>query len=103
MYSGDTAGQILIDPMTKEVIGKVPDLDQYGKEKLDRMGKPIYQNNDNWFVLNVKFIWRGAPSLPEQAVVSKPSYYGAPPPQTSKTPAPNTSSNKGIKGMDVVE
>lgn len=102
MYGvGDTAGQILIDPMTKEVIGRVPELDQYGKEKLDRMGKPIYQKNDSWFVLNVKFVWSKAPSLPEQAAPSKPSFYGMPQPQMPQTPKPGPSSGKDFKGVGI--
>lgn len=54
--------QVLLDPMTGEVIGKVPELDEFGKPRLDpRRGQPIYKTNDNWFVLNVKFKWEDAP------------------------------------------
>jgi hypothetical protein len=53
--------QVLIDPMTKEVISKVAEIDQYGKEKLDRLGKVVYKVNDHWFRLDVKFIWKDAP------------------------------------------
>ncbi len=56
-----SAKPILVDPMTKEVINKVAVLDEYGTEKLDRTGKPVYQINDYWFILNVKFIWKDAP------------------------------------------
>jgi len=52
---------ILIDPMTKETISKIAELDKYGQRKLDGKGKPIYNVNDRWFVLNLKFIWKDAP------------------------------------------
>jgi len=59
-------GTILIDPMTKEIISKVADLDEDGKEKIDRQGKVIYKENDHWFILNVKFIWKDAPPAPSE-------------------------------------
>ena len=52
---------VLIDPMTKEIISRVPELDESGKVKLDRKGKEIYRDNDYWFILNAKFIWKDAP------------------------------------------
>jgi len=52
---------ILIDPMTKEVISRVAELDMYGKEKVNRKGEPVYEINDRWFVLNAKFVWDDAP------------------------------------------
>jgi hypothetical protein len=52
---------LLIDPMTKEVICKVPELDELGKEKLDRNGNVIYQVNDHWFVMKFKLRWKDAP------------------------------------------
>jgi hypothetical protein len=58
----DRYGQeVLIDPMTQEIISKVPELDEYGKEKIDRSGKVIYKVNDHWFRLDVKFVWKDAP------------------------------------------
>jgi len=57
----------LVDPMTKEVISKVAELDEDGKLKLDGSGKPIYKVNDSWFVLNVKFAWKDAPKPPAAA------------------------------------
>ncbi|MCJ7778186.1 MAG: type IV pilus assembly protein PilM [Sedimentisphaerales bacterium] len=53
--------QVLIDPMTKEVISKVVELDENGKEKRDRYGNTVYKTNDYWFKLDVKFVWREAP------------------------------------------
>jgi len=59
--SGRTAGSVLVDPMTREVISKVEDLDEYGRKKVGRTGNPIYKVNDHWFVLNAKFFWKQAP------------------------------------------
>ena len=56
--------QVLIDPMTKEVISKVTKLDEDGKKMYDVRGQEEYENNDYWFVLNVKFIWKDAPKTP---------------------------------------
>ena len=57
----DSGEQVLIDPMTKEVISKVVEFDKYGREKMDKSGNVVYKVNDYWFVLNVKFIWKDAP------------------------------------------
>lgn len=53
--------QVLIDPMTKEIISKVAELDEDGRKKIDRSGKVVYKANDHWFKLDVKFIWKDAP------------------------------------------
>ena len=58
---GDSDERILIDPMTKEIISKVAELDEKGKKKTDRSGKVVYKGNDHWFKLDVKFIWKDAP------------------------------------------
>jgi type IV pilus assembly protein PilM len=58
---GDSDERILIDPMTKEIISKVAELDEKGKKKTDRSGKVVYKGNDHWFRLDVKFIWKDAP------------------------------------------
>lgn len=47
---------VLIDPMTKEVICKVAELDEYGREKFEN-GKVVYNTNDHWFRINAKFLW----------------------------------------------
>ncbi len=65
MRSMRAGKQFLIDPMTKEEIGKVAKLDDFGKEMLDRDGNPVYETNDYWFILNVKFVWKDAPIEPE--------------------------------------
>jgi len=53
--------QILVDPMTKEIISRVAELDEYGGEEIDRSGNVVYKVNDYWFRLDVKFAWRDAP------------------------------------------
>ena len=68
--------RVLIDPMTKEIISKVAELDEEGKEKLDNRGKPIYTVNDHWFILNVKFAWKDAPAPPVVAGPATPVDYG---------------------------
>ena len=56
---------ILIDPLTKEIICKVAELDENGKEKLYN-GRTEYQTNDHWFVINLKIVWEDAP-LPDDS------------------------------------
>ena len=67
--------RVLVDPMTKEVISRVAELDEQGNKKIDPMtGKPVYEVNDHWFRLNVKFLWKDAPEKPKStkgAEVSK--------------------------------
>jgi type IV pilus assembly protein PilM len=58
---GQQAEHVLIDPMTKEIISKVPAVDETGKKKTDRSGKVEYDVKDHWFVLNVKFKWKESP------------------------------------------
>ena len=64
---GDSDERILIDPMTKEIISKVAELDEGGRKKIDRSGKVVYKANDHWFKLDVKFIWKDAPKETEDA------------------------------------
>jgi hypothetical protein len=82
---------ILIDPMTKETISKVAVLNEDGKPKLYR-GKEVYEVNDHWFVLNVKFVWRDVPEAIKEAV--RPQLPGQPmmqslPTAGSVTPPPS--------------
>jgi hypothetical protein len=55
------AEDVLVDPMTKEVISKVAAKDEMGREKLDNRGRKVYEVNDHWFVLKFKLRWREAP------------------------------------------
>jgi len=91
MSSELRAVTVLIDPMTKELISKVADLDEAGKVKLDGRGKPAYKVNDHWFILNVKFVWKDAPK-PSAAVVSDGQSTGRRP-QTSLVPSSRTTSS----------
>ncbi|MHC4617990.1 MAG: type IV pilus assembly protein PilM [Planctomycetota bacterium] len=52
---------VLIDPMTKEIVSKVPKRGEDGKPAYDRLGQVDYEINDHWFVLKLKFIWKDAP------------------------------------------
>jgi len=56
-YSGERSNIVLVDPMTKEIISKVPELRPTGEPLLVR-GKPVFQVNDHWFVLKMKFRWQ---------------------------------------------
>jgi type IV pilus assembly protein PilM len=70
---GDSDERILIDPMTKEIISKVAELDEKGKKKTDRSGKVVYKGNDHWFKLDVKFIWKDAPKeIKETGEIKRP-------------------------------
>jgi type IV pilus assembly protein PilM len=62
--------EILIDPMTKEIISRVAELDEYGAEKVDRSGNVVYEVNDHWFRIDVKFIWKDAPKPEPEEVGS---------------------------------
>jgi len=74
---------VLVDPMTKEIISKVAELDEDGKEKLDSSGKPVYTVNDYWFTLNVKFAWKDAPKPPVVASPATSAAYSRPSSGTS--------------------
>jgi len=58
---GFAYNQVLKDPMTGEIISKVAVLDEQGKPKYDSLGKIIYEVNDHWFTLKLKFHWKDAP------------------------------------------
>jgi len=94
--AGEMAGgeQVLIDPMTKEVISKVSDLDEFGKPKLDRSGKPVYKVNDYWFILNTKFVWKDAPRI-EQPVAAQPTVEYTPSPTSPARTTESESSSSG--------
>ncbi|MBW8039474.1 MAG: type IV pilus assembly protein PilM [Planctomycetes bacterium] len=97
LEGGRIGMRVLIDPMTKEIISKVAELDEDGKDKLDSRGKPIYIINDHWFVLNVKFTWKD-PSKPSVAAVSAmPVDYGS----MSGAPAVPGSGTAGRRRDDV--
>ena len=63
-YVGAQSDWVLVDPMTKETINKIPVLNDEGKQVLYQ-GKPVYRVNDHWFELNVKFVWKDAPKPPD--------------------------------------
>ncbi len=57
-----TEQRVLADPMTKEIISKVPLKDELGRDRLDSQGRKLYEVNDHWFVLKFKLRWREAPA-----------------------------------------
>ena len=76
---------VFLDPMTKELISKVPQLDTNGDPKLVH-GKPVYQINDHWFVLNVKFVWRDAPEVADTGGLAESGLPAQPMPQYPMRP-----------------
>ncbi len=68
--------QILRDPMTNEIISKVPVLEN-GEPKYDSMGNIVYETNDYWFALALKFVWEDAPK-PAAAAPAFPGAAGRP-------------------------
>ncbi len=61
-WQSKNAGEsVLVDPMTREIISTVADLDEYGVEKINRSGNIVYKVNDYWFTLDAKFVWKDAP------------------------------------------
>jgi len=64
--SEEDGKEFLIDPMTKEIISRVAELGEDGREKTDRSGNVVYKANDHWFALSFKFVWKDAPEQIEQ-------------------------------------
>jgi hypothetical protein len=76
----------LVDPMTNEIINKVAEMDENGRQKLYR-GQPVFKVNDHWFVLNAKFVWKDAPEPPKPTGISP---FPGMAPMPSAPPAPRT-------------
>jgi hypothetical protein len=55
-FSRTNVEWLIVDPMTREMIGKVPVLDEFGKPVIYR-GVPKFEVHDHWFVLSMKFEW----------------------------------------------
>lgn len=90
--------RVLIDPMTKEVISKVPEFESDGKEKLDNKGRPVYTVNDHWFTLNVKFAWTDAPKPAVAAIPATAVNYGRQPSSPSvRSSGTGASGPSGVK------
>ncbi len=98
MGDGQIGIRVLIDPMTKEIMSKMPEFDEDGKEKLDNKGRPDYTVNDHWFTLNVKFAWADAPKPPVTASPTTAVDYG---PQVSgssvRSSGTGTTKPSGVK------
>ncbi|MHC4239078.1 MAG: hypothetical protein ACYSUC_04895 [Planctomycetota bacterium] len=56
-----TGEPVLIDPMTKESIGKAPKSGSSVKGKPGKLSDADYEVNDHWFVLKFKVVWKEAP------------------------------------------
>jgi hypothetical protein len=85
---GTTVEWALIDPMTNEIISKVAEMDETGKQRLYR-GKPVFKVNDHWFVLKAKFVWKNAPEPPALPMGMSP--FGMPSAMPSSPPSSGSS------------
>jgi type IV pilus assembly protein PilM len=61
----DNGSEVLVDPMTKEIISRVEKKDEAGKRVVDKKGNSLYEINDQWFILNLKLKWKDAPMRAE--------------------------------------
>ena len=80
--------QVLIDPMTGEEMSKVFDIvtqedinndpslsdKELGKIKRDEFNEPQFIDRDYWFRISAKFLWKGAPPLPQGPLMYDDSY-----------------------------
>jgi len=92
-----TSEWILVDPMTKEVINKVAEMDKDGKQKL-YLGKPVFKVSDHWFILNVKLTWKDAPEPPAQPVNP---LYGPRPSSPASPTSPSSTGGSKLPDMDL--
>ncbi len=67
---------ILVDPVTREVITAEARLDAAGKPMIDHLGKTMMLERDHWFILNFKLKWNNAPEMPVSAMPTGPSLFG---------------------------
>jgi hypothetical protein len=62
-YGADTSGtQILVDPVTREIISADEVKDQFNKPMRDPTGKPILRERDHWFSIQFKLLWKKGPA-----------------------------------------
>ncbi|OHB73962.1 MAG: hypothetical protein A2Z25_05600 [Planctomycetes bacterium RBG_16_55_9] len=105
-YVGTQSEWALVDPMTKETINKVPVLSEDGKQVLHQ-GLPVFQVNDHWFELNLKFEWTEAPEPPKQTVTSPygsrltPTTPGTSTPTTTPSPSSGSSGRRSAPDLDM--
>lgn len=67
--------EILVDPVTREIISAEPRLDAAGKPVPDIAGRPAVTPRDRWFEMSFKLKWNNAPEAPV-AEVAPTSLYG---------------------------
>jgi len=96
----ESAEWVLIDPMTREIISKIPEWEANGQPKLDpRRGTQVFTVNDHWFVLNVKFVWRDAPESVRAKAPELPPYMRVVSPSSPETP--QTSGTTGRRDLTI--
>jgi type IV pilus assembly protein PilM len=94
--AGEGNNEVIIDPMTKEIICKVTDTDDSGKK-----GVKVH---DSWFVLNFKLRWKDTSRASVEEGGGSPEAVPSaspPPPSPAKAPAPQKKiSRPKLKGGD---
>ncbi len=73
--------QVLVDPMTQEVISRVRVAREGARSTLARAARETVEDNDWWFVLKFKLAWKDAPAVaaPAMDAAAAASTYGQPP------------------------
>jgi hypothetical protein len=101
--------RVLVDPLTREIISTVSEVDVFGKERFNNRGEALTKTNDNWFVLNFKLKWKDAPKDAGQtsgsAPVASAGVGGAAAAASSETVAPQSrprQETRRRKGADFI-
>jgi len=93
---------VLLDPMTKEVVSKVAERDEDGKVKTDRAGNIVYKDNDYWFVLNAKFLWKDAPKR-RRPSTARLMYVPRRAPAAPSAPSAPAAPRRKVRGMQELD
>ena len=108
-WIADTGGvRVLVDPLTREIISAVSEVDVFGKERFNSRGESLTKTNDTWFILNFKLTWKDAPKAVSQtsgsASEASAGVGGAVAATRSETAAPQSrpSKTRSRKGADFI-
>lgn len=64
--SSTGSDEVVVDPLTDEIISKVIKRNEKGEPIYDTTNEPVYEINDHWFRVKAKFVWKDAPAKPEE-------------------------------------
>jgi type IV pilus assembly protein PilM len=62
--AGPQGEEVLVDPMTREIMSAEPKRDARGNPVRDMWGNPVQDVHDSWFQVSFKLKWKDAPTLP---------------------------------------